>query len=304
MTQYKISAVDPAQFSAFRISEIRHDFHHHPLMQLPKLAELAKALYPTKQCRFIRPGTTQAAVFHHGDSAFDGRDIDEVFARIQEPGSWIALYNVETNPAYRGFLDEVIAAGRHLIDPEQPGTYNAQGFFFISAPPSVTPFHIDRENNLWLQIHGRKIINVWDHRDRETVSGKDVENFIVDGSLAKVGLKQENIARSSEFETTAGTGVYFPSTSPHMTRTLPASENPADNVSISAGVVFYTASTRLQANAHVANYYLRKFGLSPTYAGVSDKLDRLKYPLSQSILWAQKRFRGFKPKPGQIDRKP
>ena len=62
-----------------------------------------KALYQTKQCRFIKPGTTEKSDFDHGDnSPDDGRSM--TFSTIEEPGAWVALYNVETNPKYRAFL--------------------------------------------------------------------------------------------------------------------------------------------------------------------------------------------------------
>ena len=42
--QFKVSADDSAGFSPHRVCKLRHNFHEHPLMQLPELAELAKAL--------------------------------------------------------------------------------------------------------------------------------------------------------------------------------------------------------------------------------------------------------------------
>lgn len=297
-TEYRLWTEKPGDFSAFRVSPIKHNFSSHPLMQLPRLAALAKNLYQTNQCRFIKPGSDQAAAFDHKSRSFDGRDIDEVFARIAEPGSWVALYNIETDPEYRDFLLSVANAGRHLIENEQPGIYNVQGFLFVSAPPSFTPFHIDRENNLWLQMHGRKVISVWDHRDRESVSAEDVENFIMNGGLGKSRLSHETRERARDFDVVAGAGVYFPATSPHATATEALGEDPEGNVSVSVGVVFYTDYTQRTANAHVANSYLRRLGFSPTFARESPLLDRFKYPLGRVLVEGLRRFRGFKPKPG------
>ena len=131
--QFTVGADDSAAFSTHRVCKLRHDFHEHPLMPLSELAELAKALFPTNQCRFIKPGSTVASKFEHAAQSHDSRDIDEVFRRIEEPGSWLALYNVETNPKYRTFLIEVTAGVRHLVDPEQPGMTEIGGFIFISA---------------------------------------------------------------------------------------------------------------------------------------------------------------------------
>ena len=293
--------VEPAPgkpFSTHAISPLRHNFHEHPLMQVSELAALAKRLAKTQQCRFIIPGTTQKSMFDHTDKSPDGRGVDEVFNRIEETGSWIALYNVQTDPAYAGFLKEVTDSARPFIDKEQPGMFDVCGFIFISAPPSVTPFHIDRENNLWLQIRGRKIMNVWDHRDRHVVKGEHVDQFIVSGTLANVRLQDGYRERSQEFDVGPGDGVYFPSTSPHMTETDTSWVKPGDGVSISVGVVFYTPHTRFDANVHACNILLRKFGLEPEGPGRRPLIDKVKSLTGRAHVWIRKTFRGYKPSQG------
>jgi hypothetical protein len=256
-------------------------------MQLPKLAELARKLYTTKQCRFIVPNTEQGSKFDHRPESPDGRTVDDVFRCLEagEPGSWVALYNVETDPTYAGFLKEVTDAARYLIDPEQPGMFNIGGFIFISVPPSVTPFHIDRENNLWLQVAGRKIINVWDHMDRKVVAAADVDNFIVSGALDNVRLKDGDRERSQEFDVGPTDGVYFPSTSPHMTRTVTDWVCPGDSISISIGVVFYTPHTYRLANIHLLNELIRRrLSIEPRWPGMAGWFDAVKFAAARGCV--------------------
>lgn len=296
--KYRISVEQPDAFSTRTVQAIRHTYHEHPLFQLPALAALAKDLSATGQCRFITPGADQATPFHHDAQHHAGRQIDEVFRRIEEPGSWVALYNVETHPTYRRLLDEIVAGIRPLVERQEPGIFNVGGFIFISAPPSVTPFHIDRENNFWLQLRGRKVMNVWDPTDRHVVSARDRDEFIVYAALENVRLRDGYRERSHEFDVGPGDGVYFPSTSPHMTRSDPGWTRPGDGVSISIGVVFYTDVTRRSANVHAWNLFLRRLGLSPREPGESEWLDRLKYPLGRALVWAKSRFRGHRPRVG------
>ncbi|MEO5883452.1 MAG: cupin domain-containing protein, partial [Caldimonas sp.] len=211
---------------------------------------------------------------------------------------WVALYNVETHPVYRGFLEEVMASVRPLVEPQQPGMFNVGGFVFISAPPSVTPFHIDRENNFWLQVKGRKTINVWDPTDRHVVPTDVVDEFIVYADREEVRLREGFVERSHTFDVGPGDGVYFPSTSPHMTRCDPGWARPGDGVSISIGVVFYTAVTRRSANVHRWNLLLRRLGMTPTEPGRAAWLDRCKYPLGRALVSFTRRFRGYKPPVG------
>jgi hypothetical protein len=295
---FRIAVGDEKSFSMDRICAIKHNYHEHPLMRLDRLAQLAKSLMPMGKCRFMARDTTQSSKFLHSDKNPEGLEIEEVFRRIEEPGSWIALYNVEIDPEYDLLLRQALGTVRHLIDPQEPGIYNLNGFMFISAPPSATPFHIDRENNFWLQIRGRKTINVWDAADREAVAAKDVEEFIVGKTLRGVRLRDELMPRSHEFDTGPGDGVYFPSTSPHTTRSNTHWVRPGDGVSISIGMVFYTSVTQHRANVHAFNRALRRFGMNPRLPGALPWLDNLKYPMGRAVVSLMRRLRNYTPPPG------
>ena len=267
---------DPASFSTYRIATLHHNLHEHPLFQMRELAKLAKELVPFSQCRFMRPDITPASKIAHDSLHPDGRSIDECFERIEELNSWLALYNIEVIPRYQALLFDIVDTMRFYVEREQPDIFRVNGFVFITVPPSVTPFHIDRENNFWLQLHGRKTLYVWDHADRSIVPAEAVEDFIVTHSLRKVRFKEEFRPLSHEFNARPGDGVYFPSTSPHMTRSEPDWTAPGDRVSISIGVTFYTSVTRRTARVYQVNRVLRKCGLSPAYPGESPAADALK----------------------------
>ena len=202
---YRVWPAEPESFSTQRMSPLRHNIDQHPLFQLSALQDLAKELVATNQCRFQRPGATQGSPFRHESTHPLGWSVDEVFSRMEEPGSWLALYNVETAPRYQAALTRIVEDLRPVIEREQPGIFLVTGFIFISAPPSVTPFHIDRENNFWLQLRGRKTMNVWDSADREVIPAAGVENFIAGG--AQTPYQETFRARSREFNTGAGDGV-------------------------------------------------------------------------------------------------
>ena len=289
---FQIRVNDPAGFSLNRITPIQHNFHHHPLFQLDQLEALAHRLLPNKQCRFITPGATQRSEFRHHAQSPDGKDLSEVFLNIATPGSWIALYNAETDPAYAALVQEALESVKGVIERDQTHYFSPQLFIFISAPPSVTPFHIDRENNFWLQIRGRKIMSVWDHQDRTIIPANTVEDFIVDRSLSEVRLNDQIEQKKQEWEFSAGDGVYFPSTSPHATRTLAEWSNSDDAVSVSAGIVFYTDTTRQHAYIHACNRSLRKLGVSPRFPGAS-RLDPLKRQLGKLVVAAKRSLRGY-----------
>ena len=135
-------------------------------------------------------------------------------------------------------------------------------------------------------------MNVWDHTDRAVVAAKDVEEFVLFGSLERVRLKEEFRNRSHEFDVGPGDGIYFPSTSPHMTRCDPDWAKPGDGVSVSIGTVFYSDVTRRHARGHQFNEVLRRIGLSPRAPGESGALDALKAPVGHLLGAARYRRRG------------
>ncbi len=282
--KHRVWVDDTTAFSTGEIGRLRHDFHEHPLLQLAELERLAHDLAPLGQCRFVRPGITQASAFVHADTHPGGLGIGEVFRRIEEAGSWVALYNVEAVPRYRALLSEILDTVRPLIEREQGPAFMETGFIFVSAPPSVTPFHIDRENNFWLQLRGRKTLSVWPHTDRTAVPAEVVEDFIVAHATRGVRFSEELRSRSRDFDVGPGDGVYFPSTTPHATRSERDWVRPGDGVSVSFGVNFYTAATRRTARVHQVNRLLRRgFGLAPTFPGESHTADALKAPIGRLI---------------------
>jgi hypothetical protein len=293
---HRIWPADPASFSTRRMGALRHNFDQHPLFQLPALEALAQRLMPSGQCRFLKPGTKPGSAFSHEPVHPKGWPIEEVFRRLEEPGSWIALYDVETDPTYQAALRSIVDDLRPLIEREQPGIFLVTGFIFISAPPSVTPFHIDRENNFWLQLRGRKTMHVWDNTDRHVIPAPAVENFIAGGDQSP--YREEFRARSHVFQTQAGDGVYFPSTSPHMTETDTSWVQPGDGLSISLGVNFYTEVTRRTARVHQFNRVLRRLGVTPSFPGQSQAADAIKAPLGHWLAAARYRRSGATPPPG------
>jgi len=280
---FRVWPDDPAGFSTQRITPMHHNFHEHPLFQVPELVKLGMELSKLDQCRFMSPDRTVASALAHDSRHPDGRSIEEFFQRMEEPGSSVSFYNIEVIPRYQALLMSVVNSMRALVEREQPDIFRVNGFVFFSAPPSVTPFHIDRENNFWLQLHGRKTLNVWDHRDRTLVPADAVEDFIVTQSLKKVRFDEAFLPRGLEFNAQPGDAIYFPSTSPHMTRSKVDGTGPGDRLSISIGVTFYTAATREVARIHQVNRLMRKCGLSPSYPGESPTADAVKSALGGMV---------------------
>ncbi len=296
-----MSPYDLSAFSTTRCATLTHSYHRHPLFQVPALAELARELMPLKLCRFPTGDMTQASAFNLRSDTDHGRSIDQLFERIDQAGSWIALYDVEVVPRYRDLLERVIDQVRAPVEAQEGRILLVTGFIFISAPPSVTPYHIDREHNFWLQLHGRKNITVWDRDDRTLLPAERIENFIVNRSLAGIRLQDGQQSRGKVFERGPGTGLFFPSTTPHATESTAGWVTPDDPLSISIGVNFYTATTRRHAQVHQLNRFARRFGIDPVPPGQSPLRDQFKAPLGRALVALRQRLRaGYIPPVGTL----
>jgi hypothetical protein len=138
---------------------------------------------------------------------------------------------------------------------------------FITSPNRITTYHIDRECNYLLQIHGDKVISLFDRYDREVLPEEELERFwSVDNNAAV--FKEHYRDRGRDFRLSPGTGVHIPVNAPHWLRN-------GNNISVTLAITFQFPDTHL-ANVYRVNYYLRKAGLRPLPPGRSKVRDALK----------------------------
>jgi hypothetical protein len=134
---------------------------------------------------------------------------------------------------------------------------------------------------------------VWDRQDREVVSADAVEKFLLTGALEDVRLEEPLRARGRVFESGPGDGVFFPSTSPHMTTSDASWVAPGNGVAASMGVVFYTSETLRDARVHLCNRALKRLGLPAAYPGRHPWLDAVKAPVGAMLARRRKEWPDF-----------
>ena len=245
---------------------VRHNLCEHPLFELSRLMELARAL-PEKNVEY-NAGNIPISLAPELTPR-NGLSIDETIRRIAECKSWMVLKYVEHDAAYRALLHRCLAEVQVHSEPLRPGMELAQAFVFITSPGSVTPYHMDPEHNFLLQIRGSKKITQFDGRDRSIVTEEDLERFY-SGSHRNMKFKDEYLAKSWTFELKPGYGLHFPVTYPHFVET-------GNEVSISFSITFRTPDLERRAILHNFNHTLRGRGWRPTPVGKSPLRDKLKY---------------------------
>ncbi|MEM1046237.1 MAG: cupin-like domain-containing protein [Pseudomonadota bacterium] len=245
----------------------RHALADHPLLQLDALADLARRLDGDRveyNSGRLEPGQNPDTI-----ASVDLEPAD-VVRQIETCGAWMVLKSVEVVPDYREILntclsDAARACGHATTD--DAGFYDIQGFIFVASANSVTPFHVDYEENLFVHLKGPKAMHVFDNRGRSFVSEEYLETYPGKHRNLAYDAAFEQNARIFDFE--PGDGLYVPYTWPHWVRT-------GDDVAVSMAITWKTRPVLRNNTLMFANAVLRRMKLPQPAPGRFPLFDGLK----------------------------
>jgi len=256
-------------FDQHRITRIRHQLATHPLMTNDALAELAMR-HGSEYVRFHDGVREFRTVF--GDilstdperkalrKAIDNLGQARVFVQIN------AIYH---DAIYRALIDDFLEEVAHQLPRGEREFINRDAAAFLASAGSVTPYHLDHEQNFLCHIRGPKTLHVWDGRDRSTVPERALEIFYTEGTLREVRYRDDIAPLARVFELGPGDGVFMPMGSPHAVST-------GDGITATFSMLLNTPLSVREMEAYKANYTLRRFGVSPAPVGTTPIADLLK----------------------------
>ncbi|HEY2622774.1 MAG TPA: cupin-like domain-containing protein [Dyella sp.] len=270
--------MDWESFDPWRPQAVRHQLTDHPLLQPDRLVALGK--------RF--QGTTHLLTFNNNagaDANFDEvarlypnrRSVTETLQQITSAKAWMLLRHVQADPAYRELINTALDPIQAEIERRDPGMYYRAGWIFVASPHTTTPFHIDRNHGILLQIRGAKKVYVWDQDDIEVCSERARDSFHSSHNLDLVRWHEEFRERAHLFEVGPGKGAYIPITSPHMVET-------GTEPSITISLTYSTNATRHNAMEHVLHDLMRRHGMSPPTVGNHRLLDEFTYMSASALI--------------------
>ncbi len=253
---------------------IRHKLAGHPLLSLPRIAQLAAEL-PRD---LIEYNSGKVAISQDPD-AIPSVDLDpvEIVRQIETAGAWMVLKRVENAPEYRQVLEDTllsVARARGFNSLLDAGLTQVEGFLFVSSPNSTTPFHLDSEDNFFVHIHGEKFFTIYDNTDRALIDDDEIERSMTRHRNLK--FDERFAPRATEFHLFAGDGCYVPYQWPHWVRT-------AGSFSISMAITWKTREVRRNNDLHFFNSWLRGIGLPQQAPGKRPMLDALKLAMYRTV---------------------
>ena len=251
---------------------VTHRLQHHPLFSPEALAALAERL-PESHVEHSR-----------GDLAID-QDPNAIVREALTPaeivrtlgtnGCWMVLKKVDADPAYAALIDRCLAEIADLVVPATGAYLRREAFIFLSSPNSVTPFHMDPEHNILLQIAGEKTMTVYPAGDLGIVPQETHEAFHEGGRHRNMRHDPSFDAKARAFAMRAGDAVYVPVKAPHWVR------NGAEP-SLSFSITWRSTLSDGEARLHRVNAGMRKLGITPAVPGEAPVVDAAKVMLHRA----------------------
>ena len=247
---------------------IRHAYADNPLFTLPRIIELLRSL-PRDRIEF---NSGKAAISQDPTSTpMVDLPPEEIVRRIETSGAWMVLKRVESDPAYRAIIEDVlltIAQARGHKSIAAADCRDIQGFIFVSSPNATTPFHADSDVNIFLQIHGQKFFHVYDNRDRSIASDDMLEDVVV--KHRNMPYQPHYDEKAIHYDLQPGDGIFVPYQWPHYIKT-------SETYSISLSITWKSRDVRRRNDITVVNSMMRKIGLPQRAPGAHPMFDTLKW---------------------------
>lgn len=248
-----------AQFSKLypeQSGRLHHQMGDHPLLKLDRLAEFAAGIDPAH----VEYNSGKLPVGVDPDAVpGNGLSIEETIRSIEENGSWMVLKWIENDPAYKALLHDALAPLEQIVKPRTGDMLTLQGFIFVSSPDAVTPYHMDPEHNILLQIRGQKTMTVFPQVDEQLLSDIDHERYHQGGHRNLI-WQDDFAAKGRAVDLSPGEAIYVPVKAPHWVKVGP-------ELSISLSITWRSNWSYREADARGFNHVLRGFGLKPRAPG-------------------------------------
>lgn len=212
------------------------------------------------------------------DTPTNGLTLGETIRTIESNGSWAVLKNVEQDAAYAALLDTALAELEPIVARNTGRMLHREAFIFLSSPDSVTPFHMDPEHNILLQMQGEKTMTVFPAHDAVTVPPQQSEHFH-GGGHRNLLWRDEFAGRGTAITLHPGDAIHVPVKAPHFVQNGPA-------VSISLSITWRSERSVAEGELHSLNALLRRRGLPTMRVGTkpeSQSMQRLFYRVMRKM---------------------
>lgn len=233
-----------------RHARLAHNLAGHPLFSRDAIAALAERL-PPGRVEYNR-GNLPLGV-RPEDVPANGLSIADTIRGIDSNGSWMVLKNVERDRIYGPLLESALGELMPMVEAATGPMVHMEAFLFLSSPGSITPFHMDPEHNILLQIEGEKTMTVFPAGDGQLVPVRQSEGFHL-GGHRNLAWDDSFIAKGEAIRLLPGDAISVPVKAPHFVQNGP-------RVSVSFSITWRSCRSIAEGDLHSLNARLRKLSL-------------------------------------------
>lgn len=245
-------------------ASLRHRLSDDPLFEIERLTKLAAAL-PADRVEY-NAGDLPVSQ-DPSKTPMNGLSAEETVRRIAENNSWMVLKNIERDPDYAALLEQCLGEIASVVEAATGAMHKREGFIFVSSPGAVTPFHMDPEHNILLQLSGRKIFRIYPNNSGEIVSDEQHEKFYGEDGHRNLPYSDTFERHAKAVKLAPGDALYVPVKSPHWVKV-------GDEVSISLSITWRSQASDREALLRRGNGRIRARGGRPPAPGAAPLRDR------------------------------
>lgn len=249
-----------------KAARLRHSLSENAAFSRESLIDLVQELDPAS----VEYNAADLPVSQNPDDVpQNGLSAEETVRQIETYRSWLVLKNIERHPRYRDILEDCITEVSDFPGMKRRSMFKPEGFIFISSPGAVTPFHMDPEHNILMQISGTKTMRLLTRGKSFVVSPEQHERFHSEGGHRNLPHCRSHDTLSTPHRLAPGDALYVPVKAPHWVK---VGEKP----SVSLSITWRTRLSDREAHLHKANAFLRARGGAPSIAGTFPARDYVK----------------------------
>ena len=249
-----------------RAARLHHGLPENAAFSQESLIDLTRELDPAA----IEYNAADLPVSQNPDDVpQNGLSAEDTVRQIESCRSWLVLKNIERQPRYREILEECITEISSFPEMKRRDMFKPEGFIFISSPGAVTPFHMDPEHNILMQISGMKTMRLLTRGKNIVVSPVQHEKFHGADGHRNLPHCRSHDTLSTPHALAPGDALYVPVKAPHWVK---VGEEP----SVSLSITWRTRLSDREAHLHKANAFLRARGAAPAVAGAFPARDYVK----------------------------
>jgi Cupin-like domain len=243
---------------------LKHHLVGNPLFTLPRLVALAKSM-PRDHIEY-NSGKISAGAKPEDIPQID-KSPEDVIRSIETANAWMVIKRVERDADYRAVLESFVREANVAAGRKPDEFSDVQGFIFVSSAKATTPFHLDAEENILIQLHGDKFVRTFDNSDRKLISEEHME---ISPS------RHRNKPYEDWYESRATLHTLKPGDALHMPYMIPHWVSTGDSYSISMAMTWKTPEVIRLNKIRLMNGTLRHMGLPQKPPGASPILDATK----------------------------